>query len=95
MEAFVTVLAALVIASPFVVLALRTTRWDAVEPPGRRRVLDERDADARRAALDDAALVAHRDDTDARLPEAGARPHAAASVRRSVPQARSGAPRLG
>ncbi|WP_029288307.1 hypothetical protein [Cellulomonas sp. HZM] len=60
MDTIVTVIAALVIASPFVVLALRTTRWD---PFARRSAgavaADERDADARRTAADVAALVGH------------------------------------
>jgi len=96
MEAFVTVLAALIIASPFVVLALRTTRWDPVAPPHLRRVLDERDADARRAALDDAATAARQVDTAARVPDDAARSRAASSARRAAPRtARPGAPRLG
>jgi hypothetical protein len=54
METIATVLAVLVIAAPLVVLALRTTRWD----PLRRApsVPSSADADARRAALDTAAL---------------------------------------
>ncbi|MEN0129071.1 MAG: hypothetical protein AAGC49_06490 [Brevundimonas sp.] len=54
METIVTVLAVLVIAAPLVVLALRTTRWD----PLRRApsAPSSADADARRAALDVAAL---------------------------------------
>lgn len=52
-----TVLAALLIASPLVVLALRGTRWD---PVARTSDLPaECDADARRTALDLAALRAH------------------------------------
>jgi hypothetical protein len=58
METIVTVLAVLVIAAPLVVLALRTTRWD----PLRRApsAPSTGDADARRAAVDVAALQAHR-----------------------------------
>jgi len=96
MEAFVTVLAALVIASPLIVLALRTTRWDPVARPRPRRVLDERDADARRAVIDDAALAAHaaQASVDERRVTAGRR--GAASAHRSTSRtARPGAPRLG
>lgn len=54
MSTLVTVLAAALIASPLVVLALRGTRWD---PVGRTTDLPaEGDADARRTALDLAAL---------------------------------------
>ena len=57
METIATVLAVLVIAAPLVVLALRTTRWD----PLRRAPFapSGADADARREALDVAALDAH------------------------------------
>lgn len=68
MTNLVTVLAALLILSPFVVLALRTTRWDPLArglPPAPDD--DRDDADARRTSLDLAAL---RDRT-APLPEAG------------------------
>jgi len=64
MSTFVTVLAALLIASPLVVLALRGTRWD---PVGSTTDLPaECDADARRTALDLAALRAHEEPARAR-----------------------------
>ncbi|MDM7829860.1 hypothetical protein [Cellulomonas edaphi] len=89
MTTLMTVLTALVILSPLVVLALRSTRWDPVErrragspvPVAPRRVVgspslhgsatraevgtevggaaDDVDADARRVALDVAAVAAH------------------------------------
>ncbi|ROS23695.1 hypothetical protein [Cellulomonas sp. PhB150] len=57
MSTFVTALAALLIVSPLVVLALRGTRWDPIARTADRPA--ECDADARRAALDLAALRAH------------------------------------
>lgn len=65
-----TLLAAALIASPLVVLALRSTRWDPLDRPSRRPP-DGRDADARRLATDVAAVEAHDEPAPAPTPVLG------------------------